>query len=179
MSAEEGSGPLKNTRTQNFELRFRLTHLESVFLLHNVRLVFRLDKAFGNRNFFKIFFGNFEFFDLKIRDWVLAKFLENHLRIPSRGYLKAHFIFQNSNFHFLATTMKFTKKFEKKSSCSKKIFWHRKLNDGSPGYWEKSCWVSNLLLRFLKLHLKIFLKASFSSTAGVCQIFKKFLSPNA
>ena len=75
--------------------------------------------------------------------------------------------------------MKFPKKFEKKSSWSKKFFWHRKLNDGSPGYWEKSCLVNNLLLRFLKLHLKIFLKASFSSTAGVCQIFKKFLSPNA
>ena len=67
MSAEEGSGPLKNTRAQNFELRFRLTHLESVFLLHNVRLVFRLAKAFGNRNFLKFFFWNFEFFDLKIR----------------------------------------------------------------------------------------------------------------
>ena len=55
MSAGEGYPSLKNTRRQNFELRFRLTHLESVFLLHNVRLVFRLAKAFGNRNFLNIF----------------------------------------------------------------------------------------------------------------------------
>ena len=75
--------------------------------------------------------------------------------------------FQNFKFQFLSTTMKIPKKFEKISSCSKKFKWYRKLNDGSLGYWEKSCWVSNLLLRFLKLHLKIFLKALFLQLLGL------------
>ena len=172
MSAGEGYPSLKNTRRQNFELRFRLTHLESVFSLHNVPLVFWSDKVFGDRNFLKFFFLNFDDFDLKIRDWVLARFLENHWRIPHRGYLMVPWNFQNSKFHFFLTTMKFPKNFEKKSSCSKKFFWHRKLNDGSPGYWEKSCWVSNLLLRFLKLHLKIFLKASFLEALRLFKISK-------
>ena len=156
MSAREGYPPPKKSTAQNFELRFWLSHLESVFLLHNVPLFFWSDKVFVDRNFLKFFFLNLDNFDLKIRDWVLTIFLENHLRIPSCGYLMVHFIFQNSKFHFLSTTMKFPKKFEKFSSCSKKFFCHRKLNDGSPGHWEKYFGVGNLLLRCSKLHLNFF-----------------------
>ena len=108
----------------------------------------------------------------------MARFLENHLRIPSRGHLMVIMNFQNSKFHFFLTTMKFPKNFEKKSSCSKIFFWHRKLNDGSPGHWEKYYGVGNVLQRSLKLHLKIFLEAHFSKLQGVTQNFKKFLLPN-
>ena len=97
----------------------------------------------------------------------MNEFLENHLRIPNCGYLMVLFFFQNSNFHFLSTTMKFPKFFEKFSSCSKKFFWHRKLNDGSPGHWEKYFEVGNLLLRCSKLHLKIFLEALFLQLLGL------------
>ena len=118
-------------------------------------------EVFGYRDFLKFYFLNFEFFDLKIRAWVFARFLENHLRIPSRGYLMVQIIFQNFKFQFLSTTMKFPKKIEKFSSWSKKFKCHRKLNDGSPGYWEKYFGVGNMFLRYFKLHLKIFLEAHF------------------
>ena len=72
MSAGEGYPSLKNTRRQNFELRFRLTHLESVFLLHNVPLVFWSDKVFGDRNFFAFFFKNFSNFSKNIRYFFLV-----------------------------------------------------------------------------------------------------------
>ena len=99
--------------------------------------------------------------DLKIRDWVSARMLENHLRIPSRGYLKVQRIFQNFNFQFFSTSMKFPKKSKKFSSWSKKSKLHIKLNDGSPGYWEKYSGFSDMFLRHLNMHLKIFLEAHF------------------
>ena len=68
--------------------------------------------------------------------------------------------------------MKSQKNFEKKSSCSKKFFWHRKLNDGSPGYWEKYCWVCSLLIRSFKLRLKIFLEAHFLEVLRLFKISK-------
>ena len=76
-------------------------------------------------------------------------------------YLMVQIIFQNFKFQFLSTTMKFPKKFDKFSSWSKKFKRHRKLNDGSPGYWEKYFGVGNMFLRYFKLHLKIFLEAHF------------------
>ena len=81
-------------------------------------------------------------------------------------------IFKIPSLNFFLTSMKFPKNFEKNSSCSKKFFWHRKLNDGSPGYWEKYCWVCSSLIRSFKLRLKIFLKAHFLEVLRLFKISK-------
>ena len=81
-----------------------------------------------------------------------------HLRIPTRGHLVVKMIFQNFKFQIFVHYNEISKKF---SSWSKKFKLHRKLNDGSPGYWEKYFGVSDMFLRHFKMHLKNFLEALF------------------
>ena len=98
-----------------------------------------------------------------------------HLRIPTRGHLVVKMIFQNFKFQIFVHYNEISKKF---SSWSKKFKLHRKLNDGSPGYWEKYFGVSDMFLRHFKMRLKIFLEAHFFELQEGVQIFKKSLSPN-
>ena len=84
-------------------------------------------------------------------------------------------IFQNFKFQIFVHYNEISKKF---SSWSKKFKLHRKLNDGSPGYWEKYFGVSDMFLRHFKMRLKIFLEAHFFELQEGVQIFKKSLSPN-
>ena len=125
--------------------------------------------------FWKKNFWNSQIFDLKIRDWDFAWVLENHLRIPTRGHLVVKMIFQNFKFQIFVHYNEISKKF---SSWSKKFKLHRKLNDGSPGYWEKYFGVSDMFLRHFKMRFKIFLEAHFFELQEGVQIFKKSLSPN-
>ena len=88
--------------------------------------------------------------DVKIRDYLFARFLENNLWITSPGYLMVQIIFQNFVIQFLSTTMKFPKKNQFwKWSKQFKRYW--KLNDKSPGYWEKYFGVSEIFQRHFKI----------------------------
>ena len=83
-----------------------------------------------------------------------------------------NWFFKIPSFNFLSTTMKLPKKFEKFSKWSKKFKLHKKLNDGSLGYWEKYFRFSDMSLRYFKMHLKIFLEALFLELLELFRISK-------
>ena len=77
-------------------------------------------KYLSKRIFFKISKVSLHLSSYKIRDWVLARFLENHLRIPNGG----HFVWKYFSNLFLALfesdNIGKSMKFE---SSSEKFFW--------------------------------------------------------
>ena len=88
-------------------------YLDTIILVGFAKFQLKISKYMSKRNFFLFSKACSRDCDLKIRDWVSARVFENHFRIPSRGYLMVQRFFQNFNFEFFSTSMKFPKKSKK------------------------------------------------------------------
>ena len=112
----------------NLKLKVTKIHLAAGFLLHNVPSEFWFLALFVQQNFLKISKVILHFWVQEPHFYIFFKTKKKSLRILKKPHLMPKLIFQKSHFSKIFILWKNISKFSK---CSKKLFFVRKLNDGS------------------------------------------------